>query len=487
MSSLPQTSDVNLADELERAGARRLKILFVSQMPASPPRFGAQARAHGLMRELARRHELSALALVDDEFDIEECRAAMARFCHEVVLIRNPYGRDGFAKRALQLRSLLSTRSFERLRVMVPEIKEALARLTRTTRYDIINLEFTFLGHLDLRQAPHGARAPIVVVDSHNIDFDLARQYACSGDSFLRRLYAAVNWRKLRREELAVYAEADGVYLCSAADRSRMLEEVEQRHSVVIANAADVDYYCPRSTDPAPEPYRVVFFGLLSYAPNVDGVQYFVRAIWPGILSAHREARLTVIGAAAPPALTALADGKIEFTGFVPDLRPHLAAASVVVVPLRIGGGTRLKIVEAMAMGKAIVSTTRGAEGIEAVDGRDLVIADTPQAFAGAVNRLLAAPREAEALGAAARRLAEARYAWSAAAHALEAFYDALVRDREGPAAAALVETGSPALAPEARSGSAPAALETSCGAGAGGADTGNRRFGLRKRFSENS
>jgi hypothetical protein len=104
----------------------RLNILYVSQMPASPPRFGAQARLHGLMTQLAQRHDITAVMLVDDEFDIEECRRAMQAYCREVVLIKNPYGRYGFAKRLLQLRSLASTRSFERLRVVVPEMQQAL-------------------------------------------------------------------------------------------------------------------------------------------------------------------------------------------------------------------------------------------------------------------------------------------------------------------------------------------------------------------------
>src|SRR3974377_1886378 len=104
----------------------RLNILYVSHMPASPPRFGAQARVHGLMTQLARRHDLTAVMLVDDEFDIEECRRAMQAYCRDVVLVPNPYGRDGFAKRLLQLRSMASTRSFERLRVMAPAMQRAL-------------------------------------------------------------------------------------------------------------------------------------------------------------------------------------------------------------------------------------------------------------------------------------------------------------------------------------------------------------------------
>ena len=150
---------------------------------------------------------------------------------------------------------------------------------------------------------------------------------------------------------------------------------------------------------------------------------HFVQDIWPRIAEAHPEARCKIIGGRPPPSLLALAGPRVELTGFVSDLRPHLAAAAAVVVPLRLGGGTRLKIVEAMAMGKAIVSTTLGAEGIEAVPGRDLLIEDEPAAFADAVNRLLADPDLAARIGQSARRLAVQRYSWSGAAQALEGFY----------------------------------------------------------------
>ena len=402
----------------------RLSLLFVSHMPASPPRFGAQARVHGLMTQLARRHDLTAVMLVDDdEFDAEECRRAMLAYCCEVVLVPNPYVRQGLAKRLRQLRSLASTRSFERLQVTVPAMQRALDRVLRARRFDFVNLEFTFLGACHLRQAPPGERLPSLVVDSHNIDYDLARQYARAGSSLARRLYASANWRKLRREELGTYRNADGVYLCSAADERRLLHQVPGVRTAVIPNAADVEYYQPRPTDPPSDGRTVVYFGLLSYVPNVDGVTHFVRDIWPRIAQSHPEARCKIIGGQPPASLLALAGPRVELTGFVSDLRPHLAAAAAVVVPLRLGGGTRLKIVEAMAMGKAIVSTRLGAEGIEAIPGRDMLVEDEPAAFAAAVSRLLAEPRLAARIGQSARQLAVERYAWSRAARALEGFY----------------------------------------------------------------
>jgi glycosyltransferase involved in cell wall biosynthesis len=401
----------------------RLNILSVSQMPASPPRFGAQARVHGLMTQLARRHDLTAVMLVDDEFDIEECRRAMQTYCRNVVLVSNPHNPAGLPKRLLQLRSLASTRSFVRLCVTVPALQRALDKVLRANRFDVVNLEFPHLGHCHLRQAPPGERLPALIVDSHEIAYDLARQFARTGSSLGRRIYANANWRKLRREELGIYREADGVYLCSAADERRLLDHIPKARTAVIPNAADVEYYRPRPADPPRDGRTVVYFGLLSTVPNIDAVIHFVRDIWPRIAKAHPAAHCKIIGGQPPSSLLALAGPKIELTGFVSDLRPHLAAAAAVVVPLRLGGGTRLKIVEAMAMGKAIVSTTLGAEGIEAVPGRDILIEDEPAAFANAVGRLLSEPGLAARIGQSAQRLAVERYAWSGAAQALEDFY----------------------------------------------------------------
>jgi glycosyltransferase involved in cell wall biosynthesis len=378
---------------------------------------------HGLMTELARRHDLTAVTLVDEEFDVDECRRAMQTYCRDVRLVQNPYGRQGTAKRMLQLRSLVSTQSFDRLRVTVPALQLVLDRVLSEQRFDIVNLEFPYLGHFFLRQAPAGERLPRLVVDSHELAYDLARQFALAGANFGRRLYAGANWRKLRREELGTYRDADGVYLCSAEDEQRLLAQVPDARTVVIPNAADVDYYQPRQMDPPPDGRTVLYFGLLSTVPNIDAVIHFVRDIWPRIAKSHPDARCKIVGGRPPAALLALTGPRIELTGFVPDLRPHLASAAAVVVPLRLGGGTRLKIVEAMAMGKAIVSTTLGAEGIQAVPGRDILIEDQPAAFADAVKRLLSEPDQAASIGRSARRMAVERYAWSSAAQALEGFY----------------------------------------------------------------
>jgi len=406
-----------------------LDILCLSPMPPSPPHFGAQARMHGLMSSLARRHRITAVSLVGEEFDAEACGRAMREYCAEVVLVPNPRARNGVTKRVLQLCSLASLRSFERHLYSLESLQKALDAAMTRRRFDVVQVEFPYFGHYRLRQAPAGARPPLLILDSHEIAHDVIRQSARSGAA-LRRVYSAVDWRKLRQEELHAFRSADGICTCSAADEKRVLDDVPSARTLVVPNAADVDYYHPRPGDPAGDGRTVVFFGLLSTWQNLDGVLYLVREIWPRIAERRPDARLKIIGARPPREVLELAGPKVEVTGLVEDLRPHLASAAALVVPLRIGGGTRLKIVEGMAMQKAIVSTALGAEGIDVVPGRDILIADDPAGFAASVVRVLEDPGLAERLGRAGRQLAIERYAWSAAAQRLEGFCHELLELR---------------------------------------------------------
>jgi len=403
--------------------AERLRILCLSHMPPSPPRFGAQARIHGLMTNLARRHDLTFVSLIDPSFDFDECQRALKEYCHEVVLIRNMKGQRGLDKRILQLRSLVSRHSFEHHLYAAANLQEQLDQLLRREQFDVVHLEFPYLGYLHLRQSPVGLPPPRLFVDSHEIAYDIVRQFAQSAGGLGRRIYAALDWRKLKVEELDAYRLADGVCMCSTDDEHRLLREIPSARTAVIPNAADVDYYQPRPADPGVDENTVVFFGLMSTLPNIDGTTWFVREIWPRILEKRPNTRFKIIGGQAPSAVLELGGPRIEVTGFVEDLRPHLASAAAIVVPLRLGGGTRLKIVEGMAMRKAIVSTTLGAEGIDAVAERDIIIADQPEAFATSVIRLLDEPDLASRIGHSARELAVAHYSWSGATESLERFY----------------------------------------------------------------
>src|SRR5271168_262526 len=419
----------------------RLNVLLVSPMAPSPPRFGAQARTHGLLSNLAKGHDLSALVLHDDDQTPNASGPAMRSYCREVTFVRNSNGATGWRRRPLQARSWLSRRSYQRHLFAVPAFQEALDHVLGSQRFDVVFVNLPYLAHYRLRHSPPGTVAPAVVIDSHDVGYDLARQVATSSAPLGHRLHASFNWRKLQREELAAYNAVDGVCVCSTADQKRLAADAPSATTVVIPNAADVEHLQPRHTDPAPDGHTVLFFGLLATVPNVDGVLYFLREIWPLIAATRPDARFVIIGADPAPAILGHAGRGVTIVGPVDDLRPHLSAAAVVVVPLRLGSGTRLKILEAWAMARPVVSTALGAEGLDCVPGRHLLIADGPSEFASSVLRVLGERGLAEELGRAGRALVSERYSWSGAAGALEGFFrqvlarrDAASRPHRGPA-----------------------------------------------------
>ena len=219
----------------------------------------------------------------------------------------------------------------------------------------------------------------------------------------------------------------DGVLAVSDADRStfaRLYPGAIDGDVHIVATGVDTEFFSPSPSPPAGR--GLVFTGSMDWLPNEDGMLYFVREILPLIRAQEPDVTLSIIGRSPTPAVRRLAEeGGVEVTGSVDDVRPHIAAGRVYIVPLRIGGGTRLKIFEAMGMAKAIVSTTIGAEGLPVTSGRDIAIADEPASFADAVVRLIRDDAARQQLEAAARTLVVERYDWSAVA---QDFEDALAR-----------------------------------------------------------
>lgn len=403
-----------------------LKLLFLSPFPPSPPTFGAQRRVEGLMAALSRRHHVAGVAVVTTDYDAGVAERAMREYCDEVVLVPTR-ARDGAEKRMLQLRSLFSPHSFVRSLYDLPALWKAVDRLLSADPYDVVTVELPFLARARLAKAPRGARPPRLVLDEHNLEFDLARQQARNEMGAARRVYNAINWRKIRREEAEIWSRFDGVAFCSAADQARAAGLVPSVRSVMVPNAVDVGHFKPRPGDPPSDGRTVIFFGALNYFPNEEGILYFLREVWPLLEKSHPQARLKIVGQQPTPEIAARRGPRIEVTGAVEDLRPHLAAAAVSIVPLRIGGGTRFKILESMAMEKAVVSTTLGAEGIDAAPGRHLLLGDDAASLAAAVGRVLDDPQLAVRLGKEGRALVEGSYSWDAAARTLEGFYRELL------------------------------------------------------------
>jgi sugar transferase (PEP-CTERM/EpsH1 system associated) len=260
------------------------------------------------------------------------------------------------------------------------------------------------------------------VLFTHNVESEIWRRHAETHRGRMVRGLYDTQYRRMLAYEDGALQRFDGILTVSDTDRKtfeRLYPDVRVKPMWVIPTGVDTEYFAPGAAS-ASEP-RLVFTGSMDWLPNEDAMRFFCREVLPLIRAEEPRTRLAIVGRTPTPAVRALADEHIEVTGTVADVRPFMRKAAVYVVPLRIGGGTRLKIFEAMAMGQAVVSTTVGAEGLPVVDGEHALIADGPRAFADAVVSLLRDSRRRQALGAAARKFVVDHYDWSVAARVLDA------------------------------------------------------------------
>lgn len=266
----------------------------------------------------------------------------------------------------------------------------------------------------------NGRRSPICAPHSHSPTL----QRGAGG------VYSLIQWVKLARYERTIMQNCDATIVVSEEDR-KALERIGGTRFVVAPNGVDTTFFSHAALDRdrrAPLTFAVpalVFSGTLDFRPNVDALVWFVDAVLPQILACRPDIRLLAVGKRPAPILRRLAEqGRLTLTGEVADVRPYLAGATVYVVPMRIGGGIRLKVLEAFAMEAPVVSTSLGVEGIVGLrDGVHCLLADAPQQFAGSILRLLEDPATRRALGAAGRELARAGYEWETIIPRLEAAY----------------------------------------------------------------
>jgi glycosyltransferase involved in cell wall biosynthesis len=267
-----------------------------------------------------------------------------------------------------------------------------------------------------------------LVVDFHNVDYLIMERYVRLESNRAKRLYARLESRKLHEWERGACQRASIAWACSTYDRALLQELRRSLPMFVVPNIVDVDEY---AADSAEDPRKILFQGGMDWYPNRDAVEFFVAQVFSRIRSQVPDVRFVVAGR-NPPEEFRQRLGRVpgvEFTGTVPDMRVEIASAAVCVVPLRIGSGTRLKILEAAAMAKPIVSTRLGAEGLEFRDGKEIALEDEPAAFADAVVKLLSAARDRHRLGQAARKRVEQNYSFPALRASLREALNTFTRD----------------------------------------------------------
>jgi sugar transferase (PEP-CTERM/EpsH1 system associated) len=378
-------------------------VLVVSPWVPYPPEWGgAITRSFEIVRRLAKEREVR-LVCYGSEKDAANVQALQALG----VSVRTVKRRTGpWTKRAGQMRSMLGSSSFAaaelRSRAMERAIQEEVDRLEPAGAL----VETSQLAAA--LRFPAGLRP---VVDAHNLEFELRKRLSRVEARWARRTYNWIEYLKLRREEPALWARARAYAVTSEREAQIIASHAPSSRVVVVHNGVDVNHF-GTFKGPGVDRDAIAFTGRLDYRPNADAAVYFAREVLPLVRALRPRAVFHVVGRYPPPEVCALAGDGVVVTGEVPDIRPYVARAAVVVVPLRAGSGTRLKILEALAMGKGLVSTPMGCEGLDLEPGRHLLVEEEPRRFAEAAVRVMNDPDLANRLGTAGFAEVQRTYDW---------------------------------------------------------------------------
>jgi glycosyltransferase involved in cell wall biosynthesis len=306
----------------------------------------------------------------------------------------------------------------------VPELRRRAEGLLAEGAADVCVADFL----ASVPNVPFGGAIPVVLFE-HNVEHEIWKRLHDTERRSWRRVLLALEWRKVRRCEARACAEASLTLSVSEVDRRCLAAAADGARIEAIPTGVDTQFFRPRPA--AERPGHLAFSGSMDWYPNEDGILDFLERAWPRIRERAPHATLTVVGRNPRKHLrrAAAAAGGVTVTGTVDDIRPFVARAALYVAPLRVGGGTRLKLFEALAMGKAVVATRVAAEGLPMVPGLHYIAADSPADFAAGVLELLADPSRREALGAAGRRLVEERYSWPRVTDVVERHLAQVVRE----------------------------------------------------------
>ena len=393
---------------------RPLRILWVKVGGLWPLNTGGRLRSFHLLRELSATHELKLLTTHGPDQDPQELARQLPR-CQVRSLPHTPVRKNSGRFLLALLRSWLTALPVDIFRSRVGALQAAVAKCLASGDFDLVIADFL----IAVPNVPLDGDTPVLYF-SHNVEYMIWQRLEATERRWPHKLLLALEWRKMRRYEVAACRRAALTVAVSEQDRDQLGETLEQPRIRAIATGVDLDYFNVGDRA-AEQPREIVFSGSMDWHPNEDAMLFFMDSMLPLLRRRIPDVTVTVVGRDPSDRLRAAAErAGVRVTGTVPDVRPFVQGAAVYIVPLRIGGGTRLKIYEALAMGKAVVSTAIGAEGLPLEEGRHIVRADDPGDFANQVVTLLENPARREALGEAGRALMEARFSWSRVAGEFE-------------------------------------------------------------------
>ena len=360
-----------------------MRILWVKADKLLPVENGGNIRTYHILRYLASRHELTFYSYYGGETDKEYERELEQRVPGSVAVCTGKRELSGISRGLDYLAHLNSQPPYAVSRFASFQVQDRLRSWFREQRFDVAVCDF-----LDAAVNFPGRLNVPCVLFQHNVESEIWRRHAATADNPLKKMMYGMEFRKMLRYEQVEVRKFHHVVAVSETDRALMNQWVDDDRVTVVPTGVDLTQYRPDRSVPEPRPI-VTFVGAMDWEPNVDGVEYFAGEIWPAIQAEIPEAKFRIVGRNPDRRVKKWASQSIEVTGRVPSVVEYLQQSAVVIVPLRIGGGTRLKIYEAMATAKAVVSTTVGAEGLDVHHGRDIMLADDSASFAQAVIMLL--------------------------------------------------------------------------------------------------
>jgi polysaccharide biosynthesis protein PslH len=360
-----------------------LRILWVKANKILPAHSGGNIRSYHILRQLAAHHELVFFSYYGGKLDGTYEQEVGCQFPGAACLCTGERGIGSFGRGMDYVARLPMNTPYAVSRFESAGVKERIKSWFQQKQFDIAVCDFldaavNFPGHLAIP----------TVLFQHNVESEIWWRHALNQRNPAKRFCYRLEFHKMLRYEQATVRKFDHVIAVSDHDRKLMSSWTDSSRITVVPTGVDVQRLRPAAS-PSPTDPLVLFVGAMDWEPNIDAVEYFCSEIWPLIRSSNSSARFRIVGRNPHRRVQGLASDSVEVTGSVPSVVDHLRESAVVVVPLRVGGGTRLKIYEAMAAGKAVVSTTVGAEGLDVHHGEDILLADDPVNFAEAVTTLL--------------------------------------------------------------------------------------------------
>ena len=393
-----------------------MKILHVFPQLPTPPTSGGSLRVFHILKHLCKYHDVTVSGFCENG-DMEQFVKEFPELhgkMHFVHRKKKPF------RRLRQLQAYMSDHSYWYNWAKSQELEDTIQSLLDRNSFDIFQVEFASMGHVDYKTDA------VRILDAHNVEYDNFRRMSKVKWSTLRKKFYQHEYEKSFREEVEAFKRHDALFVTSERDKSLIAKDVPRKPQFVIPNGVDMNFFSSNGVEQ--EPFSIVFTGAMKYIPNTDGMIYFLEEIFPMIKKVIPQAKVYIVGSQPPAKLKAYQSDSVIITGFVDDVRPYIDKASVYVVPLQMGSGTRLKVLEALSMEKPVVSTSIGCEGIDVIDDEHLMIRDNPAEFAQAVIELFENKPKRKRLMNNGYDLMRSKYDWKVVGESIERSFEALTQ-----------------------------------------------------------